>query len=130
MVMCPSENNAWRMWDAATGELTRTIKLPVGGWLSNDRKVLASLGANAVQFWEFETGRPLGTLALLYDGQVLIVSRDGHWRGVPQIDPELEYIIETDQGNKTLAPEDFEKEYGWRNDPRQATIAIPGAASR
>ena len=32
------------------------------------------------------------------------------------------YIVETDAGQETLSPEDFEKKYGWNNDPDQVRL--------
>ena len=44
---------------------------------------------------------------------------DGHYRGSPGVEDELLYVVQTDRGQETLAPEEFTKQYGWKNDPQK-----------
>lgn len=75
-----------------------------------------------IHFWELETGKRLGNLLLLNDNQHLIVSPEGHFRGSPDVAKELGYIVETDAGQETLTESEFQKKYGWKNDPTKAII--------
>jgi hypothetical protein len=64
-------------------------------------------------------GRPAGVLVALSHGLYLAVSPDGHYRGWPEVEKELVYVVETDRGQETLTPKEFEKRFGWKNDPER-----------
>ena len=32
------------------------------------------------------------------------------------------HIVQTDQGQETLTPEEFAKKYGWKNDPERVRL--------
>jgi hypothetical protein len=42
-------------------------------------------------------------------------------RGAPGLGTQLVYVVQTEHGQETLAPEAFAKKYGWKNDPSKAT---------
>lgn len=55
---------------------------------------------------------------------VVKVTPEGHFRGAPEIDQELIVVAETDAGEQvTLSLAEFEKKYGWKNDPERAISA-------
>ena len=42
---------------------------------------------------------------------------EGHYCGTSRVEPELLYVVQTDDGQETLTPEEFRKKYGWKNHP-------------
>ncbi len=47
----------------------------------------------------------------------------GHYRGSRNIERDLIYIAETEDGvQHTLTPEEFAKKYGWKNDPDRVRL--------
>ena len=41
--------------------------------------------------------------------------------GSPGVEKEFVYVVQTDTGQETLAPEEFALKYGWKNDPLKAS---------
>jgi hypothetical protein len=52
----------------------------------------------------------------------LAVGADGHFRGTPRIDKDLVYIVQTEQGQEMLTPEEFAHKYNWTNDPQRVHL--------
>ena len=51
----------------------------------------------------------------------LHVSPQGHYRAPPEVEKQIVYVVLTESGEQlTLAPEEFAKKYGWKNDPGKA----------
>jgi WD40 repeat protein len=124
-----SAKNTVCVWDTVAGKLLRSVKSFRGsGRFSPDGRLLASINdVEGVRLWEAETGRVRGTLVFLQPetpNQYFIVSGDGHYRGVPQrvIDHEMVYVVQTERGQDTLTPAEFEKKYGWKNDPEKVRL--------
>jgi hypothetical protein len=71
------------------------------------------------------TGRPIAVLVPLADKMGLSVSAAGHYRGTPgqAMARQLVYVVDTGHGLETLSPAEFEKKYGWKNDPEQVRLA-------
>lgn len=42
---------------------------------------------------------------------------EGHYRNPEQGQAEVVYVVQTKDGQETLTPAEFEKKYGWKNDP-------------
>jgi hypothetical protein len=59
----------------------------------------------------------LRTLLSLRGEQDTIVSPDGHYAGPPDMEKRIVYVIQTEQGQDSLTPEELAKKYGWKNDP-------------
>lgn len=78
-----------------------------------------------VRLRSLNDGRLLYTLLSLRDDLTGVVSPEGHWRGSPGLEKGLVYVVQTEHGQETLAPEEFAKKYGWKNDPQKA---VPKAA--
>jgi WD40 repeat protein len=113
-----------RFWDAHAEHLLRTVPGPVagGGVFSPDRRLLAVAYPSGVQVWDTETGQPCITMVVLRDEQYLTVTADGHYRGTPQVERHLVYVVQTDRGQETLSPEEFAAKYGWKNDPERVRL--------
>jgi hypothetical protein len=62
------------------------------------------------------------TLVVLRDEEYLTVSPDGHYRGTPGVEAHIVCVVQTDRGQETLAPEEFARRYGWRNDPERVRL--------
>jgi WD40 repeat protein len=128
-LLTAGEDYVVRFWDARDGQLRRAVPGPAGyGTFSPDRRLLASPLANSMRVWEVDTGRLLGTLVLLGAGRALLVSPEGHYAGPPGVERELVYVVETDRGQDLLAPEEFARKYGWKNDPDR--VRFPAAPAR
>jgi WD40 repeat protein/serine/threonine protein kinase len=111
-------------WDTVTRR-RRVAALPADGALSPDRRLLASTAANPARLWDVEGGRPVGALLLLRDGGWLAVGPGGHYHASPGVGRDLVYVVQTDQGQEVVSPEEFEKKYGWTNDPDR--VRLPGS---
>jgi hypothetical protein len=47
----------------------------------------------------------------------------GHYAGPKNIEDHLVYVAQTESGEHiTLTPVEFEKKYGWKNDPKKARL--------
>ncbi len=117
-----SPDRTIRTWDADTGRLTHTTRLPAMGPVSFDGRLMAWHGPNFVRIWQTEPGRVRGTLVVLGDDEYLAVSPDGHYRGTPGAEARLVYVAQNDRGQELLAPADFARKYGWRNDPGRVRL--------
>jgi WD40 repeat protein len=75
-----------------------------------------------IRLWDAATGKLNATLLPLHDGRGLAVSAQGHFLGTPPKavrDREVVYVFQTDKGIETLSPDEFEKRFGWANDPER-----------
>jgi WD40 repeat protein len=121
-VVSVSRDMTLRVWGPAHGDTIRMIRLPTADAdPSPDGRLVASRSTGFVQVWDVETGRPRGTLVPL-GSQWLVIGADGHYRGSPRVERELVYVVQTDQGQETLSPEEFSKKYGWKNDPDRGRL--------
>jgi len=58
------------------------------------------------------------TLLPIEGNRFALISPEGHYRGSPGIEDQLLYVALTDEGEYlTLSGPEFEKQYGWKNDP-------------
>jgi hypothetical protein len=90
--------------------------------------VASDSGSYALRLWDPDTGRPHGT-AVHWRGW-LLVSPDGHYSGPLDNRAELVYVVETEQGQETLTPEEFARRFGCKNDPGKAQLSRPAPAER
>ena len=75
-----------------------------------------------LRLWDVKTGQSLGALARVAQDQVLAVSPEGHYRGPPQLEGQLIYVVQTEHGQDLLSPEEFRTRYGWKNDPERVRL--------
>lgn len=59
----------------------------------------------------------------LRNGAWLTGRPDGHYRGSPGVEKEIVYIVQTEAGQEVLTPDEFEKKYGWKNDPQRVRLS-------
>jgi WD40 repeat protein len=92
-------------------------------WSPNG-KVLATSGNVLVRLWDAETLDPRGALVVLPEDKGLALTADGHYRGTPlHIEREIVYVVQTKDGQQTYTPEEFEKKFGWTNEPKKVSFA-------
>ncbi|MGD0898575.1 MAG: SUMF1/EgtB/PvdO family nonheme iron enzyme [Thermoguttaceae bacterium] len=112
--------------EVATGKTLRLLDTQVQFFVSpvftaDDRRLWVG-GQNFVRQWDVETARPVVTLLPIEGNRFALISPEGHYRGSPGIDDQLLYVALTDEGEyATLSPAEFEKQYGWKNDPTKVT---------
>jgi WD40 repeat protein len=95
---------------------------------SPDSKIVGIGGGafNTVRFHEAETGRPRGLLLALDDTNALVVSPEGHYRPTAEVQEKIRYVVQTRDGQETLTPGEFTKQYGWTNDPKRVRLGNRG----
>lgn len=109
------------MFDADSGKLIRMVDT-IADDVSSDGHLAVEGGPAWVRLHSLPDARSLGTLLCLRDGRFAVISPDGHFRGLPDVEKELVYVVQTDAGQETLTPEEFSKRYGWKNDPEKVTL--------
>jgi WD40 repeat protein len=117
--------------DLQKGKVERSLRgLPASGRFGPRAALLAApFGGNGLRLWDLETGQPLGTLLPLsgvQPGLYLSVAVTGHYRGsepAAALEKELVWVVQTAAGQDTLPPEEFSRQYGWKNDPESVRFA-------
>jgi hypothetical protein len=93
--------------------------------LSTDAKVvLAVSGHGAAHLWQAGTGEPIAAFVLLPNSEYLFVSPEGHYSATSDVEKDLAYVVQTDEGQFTLTPAEFADEYGWKNDPEKVRLNL------
>ena len=82
----------------------------------------------AIRVFDVATGRPLRVMVHLPADHYLTVTPEGHYRGSPGVEEGLVYVVQTDTGQETFAPDEFTKKYGWKNDPAKVQVQGKKAA--
>jgi WD40 repeat protein len=85
-------------------------------WSGNSQVIAYGCGQGLLRLWSPGTGCLGGTLLSLRLKQWVAISPDGYFRGSPGVEQELVYVVETDQGQETLTPQEFTDKYGWENE--------------
>ncbi|HVS35870.1 MAG TPA: protein kinase [Gemmataceae bacterium] len=118
------EDGVGRVWNVETKELLRRVHgLPRRGVLSPDGALAAFVHKSySLRLWETATGRPLGTVVRLEHGWA-VFSETGHYRCEnKEAEKELACVVQTDEGQQTLRPEQFAEQYHWKNNPDAARL--------
>ncbi|NUQ64799.1 MAG: protein kinase [Pirellulales bacterium] len=121
-LLAGSSGATW-VWDVKWRKLLRTIR-DEGTAFSRDGRIVASRGPGIIRLRQTESGQLMRTILCMRDKQYAAISPDGHFRGSPDVEKELVYVVQTDQGQETLSPEEFSKKYGWKNDPGKLEAAV------
>jgi WD40 repeat protein len=98
---------------------------PDGAWIASGHgwePARARCFTSAVWLWKAANGRPTGAVVPLLNEGWLAVSPDGHFRGSPGVERELVYVVQTDNGQRTLTHDEFGRRYGWKNDPGRVRL--------
>jgi hypothetical protein len=113
------------VWDRRSRTILRTVHgYPAFRrlcFLSPAARLVAFPDVGLIRLRSLDDGRLLYTLLWLRDDFIGVVGPEGHWRGAPGLETQLVYVVQTEHGQETLAPEAFAKKYGWKNDPSKAT---------
>jgi WD40 repeat protein/serine/threonine protein kinase/DNA-directed RNA polymerase subunit RPC12/RpoP len=116
-----------RIWDARTGkelqEFATGVRLDLLAWGPRDEVLVAARADGRVDLWDPTTGKLRCTLVNLRGEQWLVVSPEGHYDGPPDIERELVYVVQSENGQKTLTPQQFAEKYGWKNNPQRVRTA-------
>ncbi len=122
-LMFRGDGNVLSFFDPTTKRTETGITLPKGDCVvSPNRQLIAAQYTNFVRLLRVDDGKPQGTLVALRDQQALMLTPDGHYGATPLAEPMLVYVVQTDQGQETLTPEEFSKRYGWKNDPGRVRL--------
>jgi len=115
--MLTNDGNTIRYWTADRQQPRAIQRLPATGQLSPDTRRLAWADHQRIRFWNRDDGRPLGTRLTLSDGSTIAIAPSGHWRGPAEAAGHLVYVVRNDEAEQVLTAEQFEQQYGWKNDP-------------
>lgn len=117
-----------RLWDVDFNREERCVYFhPTSEAFSMAVSSAGNLGASVtradtIHFWRPDTGEPVAALALFAHGKYLLVSPEGHYQASPEIEEDLTYVVQTEKAQLTLTPEEFQRRYGWKNDPTKVKL--------
>jgi hypothetical protein len=123
------EQQGVTVWDVAEGKPLRRFGTYGSPWcidFAPKTGLFTTFSPNGMQFRSLADGEVIRTVAYLRNKRHLVVSPEGHWRGPAGVESELRYIALTDAGQETLTLEEFEKKFGWRNDPDKVGLKPDG----
>jgi len=115
------DNGRVSVWDAATGRELRGFSgfdLPWGCIFAPRKGFFIDRVPGGICLRSLADGSALRTILYLPEKCSLSVSGDGHWR-TSERSVEWRYVVLTDAGQQTYTAEEFEKKYGWKNDPEK-----------
>lgn len=95
-------------------------------WFPDSRRLFSSEGnSTAVQVFDMRKLSRLGTLVPNLPGDRWItIGADGHYRGSPGVEADIVYVALHKDGSQTNhTPAEFERAFGWKNDPSKATLS-------
>jgi WD40 repeat protein len=117
-----------RVWDVSSGKALRELQwTDVQGIITSavwspDGKTLAWQTGREIHLHDGD-GHPLGVL-LPFDafGQ-LAVTADGHYRGNARVERAIRMVVQKRDGSsETLTPREFERKYGFKNEPDKVRL--------
>ncbi len=113
----------WREWDgdATQPVLVRTVV--GGGQVSPDGLWVADGVWNQIKIFSAVRNLPELTLVGLSGGRFLTLSARGHYRGSPDVESQVIYVVYHDDGQQRLyTPSEFAQAFGWKNDPESVRL--------
>ncbi|MDY0166759.1 MAG: WD40 repeat domain-containing protein [Thermoguttaceae bacterium] len=123
-------------WRVETSECLgqATLAGPAHGsfsWFGGGTLLATTNGTNMIYFRNPEELQIVATLMLLPEGRSVLFTPQGHFHSPKGVEDDLAYVVLTDTGEQlTLTPAEFEKQYGWKNDPAKVPIdGITGGAT-
>jgi hypothetical protein len=105
--------------------LTQISAACTNGVFSPDGRLVASSIGSAVCIWSAETGRIILWFVFLDRDQWIVIDAEGHSRQSSTMYTELIYIVDADDAQQVLTPEEFTSRYGWTNDPEKVHLVEP-----
>jgi WD40 repeat protein len=115
------------IWDTTTRKILCTLTGPPN-WAEaavfspDGATLLLSHPGGRLSFREAATGRLRGWLVPLPHDNFLVVGADGHALVPNQGGPDFVYVVQTDEGQRTLMPEYFRRQFDWKNDPGRVRL--------
>jgi WD40 repeat protein len=104
-----SEDEARRLRGHASGVL-RIV------WSPDGKKLASSDEGGVTRVWDLATRTCDYTLLALPHNQGVAVNPDGHYRGTPEAEKLLRYVVQIDDRQETLTAQEFASRFGWKND--------------
>jgi serine/threonine protein kinase/WD40 repeat protein len=91
--------------------------------LSGDGKLIAGSTGDRLIFWETGSGRLRGTLLLGRRNNGLALTPEGYYTGNVQVERGIVVVVQKEDGTQELMePAEFERKYGWKNDPARVRL--------
>jgi hypothetical protein len=79
---------------------------------------MAGLAGERLHIWETDSGRLRGILLPAQGRNALTISADGHYTCNEEVERGLIMVVQKEDGtSEVLAPADFARKYGFKNEP-------------
>jgi WD40 repeat protein len=106
--------------------LTATYRYLTQVAFSGDGRLLAVQAWERLHLFETDTGRLRGILLPGHGRDGLAISRDGHYACDAEVKRNLVVVVQKEDGtSEVLEPADFERRYGFKNDPDKVHLLQP-----
>jgi WD40 repeat protein len=112
-------------WDLDQKKEVRSfegVKIGDITWSPGGKYIVCCCRDQVVRFWSASTGRHQGSLMMMEGGAVLTVSPEGHWAGSEGVEKRLVYQAQTEKTTRDYKPQEFAKEFKWKNDPSKVRL--------
>ncbi len=113
------------VWDVPSNEVAQADDLDASTF-STSAATQYNVHRNAIRPQRLADGQSPPTILALPDKQYALIGSEGHFTGSPGVEKELVYVVQTDEGQETLTPEEFANKYGWKNDPAKVSMTVDG----
>lgn len=118
--------NTYRVVDALLGSKKRDL-LSVASpqslqWSGNGKHLAGVENDSVISVWDVDRAQKLFVVWAGPGEELLVLSPEGHYRGGPDSENELVYVVQTDQGQETFTPAEFSKHFNWKNDPDKVLV--------
>jgi uncharacterized protein with WD repeat len=116
------------MGSLAGGKFKTTLSLEAAvsslAWAPDARHLALGIGedGNEVRVIDLK-GKAVHSLRKVNEAD-LLYAPTGHYRLKKGEANPYVYVIQTEKGRETLTPAEFEKRFGWKNDPKK--VFVPG----